>query len=90
MKTESRNGWLSPEGVFLPCPETSPVRMGGLELGEHAKFALEYCERQEFRMFHLMHHLRSKAGLMTWEERGGEKIIHDVMKRNGYKRLAAE
>ncbi len=89
-KSDDRNGWLTPSGKFLECPETPAVRMGELELGEHAKFALFYCQRHEPAMHNEMYRRRAEAGLMTWEERGGEKIIHDVMKRNGYKRLAAE
>lgn len=87
---ETRNGWLTPEGGFFPAEESPPVSMAGLELGGHARAALDWLREHRPDLLGALYFLRQERGFMTWEEQGAEKLIKDFMARHGFTRIAPE
>lgn len=85
---EQLNGWRCPDGSFIPADETPAVRMDGLELGGHAKAAIEHLASRKPILSMQLYAERNEAGFETWEE--CEPLIKNFMTRHGYVRVAPE
>src|ERR1043166_8472067 len=92
--TETRNGWLAPDGsFFIPAEPTPPCRIRGESLSGHEQAALNHIEAygngelyDELDAFASAEANRLNTEFMDWSDTDGRDIIKRFFESKGFKR----
>src|SRR5579862_2771858 len=99
--SETRRGWIAPDGEFIESAPTPAVRTRGLELGGHEQAALSWLQSAngdqwlkgkllgELWDFAAEEAQRLGIEFRDWSDLDGYNIIKRFFQAKGFKRVAA-
>jgi hypothetical protein len=100
--TETRRGWIAPDGEFIESQPTPAVRTLGLELGGHEQAALSWLQSTNgdtWRKSKMLGELwdfaaseaeRLKIEFNDWADLDGHDVIKRFMVSKGFKRVTPD
>ena len=100
--TETRRGWIAPDGEYIESQPTPAVRTRGLELGGHEQAALDWLQLaggDQFAKAKLLGELwdfatseadRLNIEFNDWTDLDGHDVIKRFMVSKGFKRVVPD